>query len=465
MEQQHAQGRQRQAGHQLGLQGLAQGAGEAPAPGGEAAGPGPRRGGFDRARIGCRGPIGRRARQHQHQHGAEGEPEAWLHQGPGVGRGHAGRGHQAHQQRWPTPAGLLQTDRQRQHAHGALGRHAPARQQGISQGQCHAGPAAGPVRRNHQAQAHAAPPQRPRRRRGQAGEQGDVQAADAHQVGHAGLPEHLPQRAFDGGLVAHRQRRQHTGTVRVGHRQQQAVTPALPGRFDLHHRRPGVQRRQQLRLLGRAGAHCADAADALLEQPELGIKALRVEHAVRLLEPQRQGPALPGLQGRRRAGEQGVLLPAAAPAQPQPGRQRLQRARRIVRRSHLEDKTQAVGRQLRHADHPPGDLQVHAFQIGAQPVGQTLLGAPGGLGAAQGGQGQRGHQPQAQAGCPGPPARGHPAQPPGHAEQAQPRQQGEPARACARTQRRLLQLHGDASQPGQRRSGDRCALPSSHAPV
>ena len=100
-----------------------------------------------------------------------------------------------------------------------------------------------------QAQALAAPPQRADQQRRDPGEHGDVQAGDAHQVGHAGGAEDVPVGALDGVLVAHDQGRQQAGGLAVGDLLEHGIAHRLPGPLD--RMAPGVG--QALRRRDRAG--------------------------------------------------------------------------------------------------------------------------------------------------------------------------------------------------------------------
>ncbi len=199
----------------------------------------------------------RRARSwlghHQQRHRHEGQPEARLHHRPGVEqRDHAGGGQQ-HQRRRPVQTGTAQQRHRGQHPQRALRRHAPAGQQRIAGRGQHPAPACSGRRGQRQHQPRAQTPQRSDQRRGEPGEQRHVQAADAHQVGHAGVAEQLPVLALDGRLVAHRQRRQHAGGACIGHAQQDRVAHRLARSV---HRVAGGIGQQTVDRAGRWRAPC-----------------------------------------------------------------------------------------------------------------------------------------------------------------------------------------------------------------
>ena len=124
---------------------------------------------------------------------------------------------------------------QRQHADSALGGHTPARQCRIRQGQQQAAGACRVRRGPTQHRARPTPPQAVGRARGQPGEQGDVQAADAHQVGHPRSDERCPSRV-------HRSPTGRPLPARPAHRPRAANRPAAAGHRAAAGARPPASR-------------------------------------------------------------------------------------------------------------------------------------------------------------------------------------------------------------------------------
>ena len=284
-----------------------------------------------------------------------------------------------------------QNDEGRQHPDGSLRRHSPTRKQGIQPRQRQ--PAHGTRRAGRKGQA---PPGRPRDgtppegrhpQRRHPGEHGDVKPGNTHQVRHTGGPEHIPVGAFNGTLVPHHQRRQHTGQVAVGN--------ALVDRFahrltrPLHGVGPGG-RKPDRRIIPNSGTHVARGLNALLPQPQLVVKPVRVAVAVRCLQANRHLPTLTGAQvlGLALQGQQplvgvgGVFIgQAAAPAKPGvPAQQDLRRQghRPPVLQSGLHHQTepQRLIAALRHGAYHPRDQQVLPLQRGVQASFDKFMGTP-----------------------------------------------------------------------------------------
>jgi len=114
-------------------------------------------------------------------------------------------------------------------------------------------------------------------------------------MGHAGVAKQRPVGVGNRVLVAQAQRRQHAGHARVGHALANGRAQALAGRVDLP---PG----RGLQALGRA--HHAAGAQAVFEQPQLGVEAARVGQAMGAFEPCREAPALARRDGRAVVAEQ-----------------------------------------------------------------------------------------------------------------------------------------------------------------
>jgi hypothetical protein len=138
----------------------------------------------------------------------------------------------------------------------------------------------------------AASPGRADRQAGEPREHRHVQAADRHQVGDAGVAEQVPVVALDRALVADRERRQHAGGAAVADVGVDPVANALAQPLDRMTSARVEQRRRRV-------AHVAGGANALLEQRQLEVEAVRVEVAVRLAQAHREAPALAGAQRQR----------------------------------------------------------------------------------------------------------------------------------------------------------------------
>ena len=115
---------------------------------------------------------------------------------------------------------------------------------------------------------------------------------------HARRPENIPVGALNGVLITHHQRGQHTGEWPVFDALIDGFTHRLADA--LNRMRPTAGEFDRWRIV-RPGSHIAGGLNALLPQPELVVKTMRVAVAMRRLEPHRHAPALAGTQGLRLA--------------------------------------------------------------------------------------------------------------------------------------------------------------------
>lgn len=181
-------------------------------------------------------------------------------------------------------------------------------------------------------------------------------------MGHAGGPEHVPVGFLDRALVAHHQGGEHAGQPGVRHLFEDRFPHPVPGL--LHQVAPGLAQAPRRRV-ARAGPHVAGGLQALLPQPQLVVEAVRVDLAMRRLQPRRQLPALARPQVRRlRLQAEGAIAArfrAAVPAKQHLRRQR-HRLAAGMGRLDLEAEAQAGLAALRHGGHHAGQQQVAAFQ-------------------------------------------------------------------------------------------------------
>jgi hypothetical protein len=387
---------------------------------------------------GWRGTRG--LRSHQQADRRERQPEAGLQQRPRVERGDRHHRGQRHQQCGPVPAEAAQQCRRREHQHGAARRHAPAREQRVAPRDGDPAPACRQRRGQEQRRVPGPPPEAPDGSAAQPRQHRDVQARDADQVRDAGVAEQLPAGAADRGLVADGQRREDAGSARLGDREEDAVPHGLARTLD---------RREALFQQASRAAHAARRAQALLEQPQLGIEAFGVQHAVRHLQAHGQAPPLARADRRRRVGHDRVFARRAAPAQPDAPRDaggacvrvpipRAPGGRQRARRFDDEREALAVLRELRHLVDHADELELPPLPLGRERVRQARVGPP-----ARGGEGEaeRGGQCEEPRGGSGGPEPGRPAE----------RERGRRQQPIGvpRPQRGLLQLQRRAGHPGQ----------------
>ena len=108
---------------------------------------------------------------------------------------------------------------------------------------------------------------------------------------HPRRAEDVPVRAFNRVLVAHHQGGDHASEFAVFHPLENGVAHALAQ--GLHRVRPGLRQALRRGVLG-ARTHVTGGLQALLPQPQLVVKPVRVAAAVRGFEAHRHLPALAG---------------------------------------------------------------------------------------------------------------------------------------------------------------------------
>ena len=257
-----------------------------------------------------------------------------------------------------------------------------------------------------------------------------MQARDAHEVRHARDPKHLPRAAVNRRLIAHHQGGQHTGHGLGQAPIQQPLAHALTR--PLQGVPPGL--RQPLgRWVIRPLAHIAGGADALLPQPKLVVKAVRVDVAMRRLQAHAQAPTLARPHLLRLHGNRTVFGRRAVPAQ-------IQLAGHLHRQAlqagllHLKTKSPARVLLLGHGHHAAHHIQVAPLQLGVNGFGH---GARVQARDAPGQAAQTAHTP------------GRPAPPQPGAQTQYYHQRVAPSGP----QLGLLQLQSHAQHPGQHKPG------------
>ena len=325
--------------------------------------------------------------QHADRH--ETQPEPGLQQRPGIESDDHRAGQQPHLRPGPAPPRQAQQAHGGEHPHGPLRRHAPAAEQRVRRGQHDAARERRVLRRPRQAKAGAAPPQRPHEQGSGPGEHGDVQARDAHQVGHAGGAEDIPVRAVDRVLVAHDQCGQQARRLAVRNALHHRITHVLARALD------GVQPRRAdapRRRVARPGAHIAGGLQALLPEPQLVVEAVRVAVAVRRLQAHRHLPALAGVEFRglplQFEDTVGARHRAAVPAQVQP-RRHLDGFIGERRRIHVQPKPDAGLVALGHGGDHAGHGDVAAFESRVKRAGCEMDGAQAAQRECNGGNGKK----------------------------------------------------------------------------
>jgi hypothetical protein len=418
----------------------------------------------------------RRLGGHQQADGRERQPEAGLQQRPRVERRHRHHRGKRHQQRGPVQAEAAQERRRREHQHGAARRHAPARKQRVAPGDGDPAPARRQRRGQDERRVPGPPPEAPDGAAAQPREHRDVQARDADQVRHAGVAEQLPAGATDRGLVADGQRREDARSPRLGDGEEEAVAHGLARAFD--------RREALVQQLARA-AHAARRAQALLEEPQLGVEAVGIERAVRQLQAHGQAPALARADGRRHLGPGRIVTRRAAPGQPDARRDAgrgcacigaaiAPGARQRARRLDGEREALAFVNELRHLVDDADELDVAPFPLGGERVREARVGMPARRGKGQPGHGgqrdeprgdardaepRRGSRRRGRGGRRGRRGRRHAApcvapsqraapHAPGHPGERERARREQPIRVT-RPERRLLQLQRRARYPGQ----------------
>ena len=159
-------------------------------------------------RGGFRVPAFARDEQHAHRH--ERQPETGLPHRPRVPQQYGGQRQRHHVAPVGAQAPLAQQQHHREHQQGALRRHAPARDERVGGGGQQRAPGGDRWRGNDQrpgaTQPGGLPPQTAHDTQGQPGQQGDVQAGNAHQMRDAGDAVRRPVLRGNGALIPKSQR-------------------------------------------------------------------------------------------------------------------------------------------------------------------------------------------------------------------------------------------------------------------
>ena len=176
-----------------------------------------------------------------------------------------------------------------QHQHRALHRRIEAGEQRVQTRDRRRPEQRRTLRWQPQAQRRPGGPQPTAQEKRDARDQRDVEAGDGDQVAGARSPEHLPVLARDGGLIAHRQRREH-GRGRMFRQ----------GAGDgVHENLPPLEHAVARGAVPAHGlAHRGGGADARAEHPAFVVEAAGVQRAVRRAQPQRETPAFAAAHGR-----------------------------------------------------------------------------------------------------------------------------------------------------------------------
>jgi hypothetical protein len=202
-------------------------------------------------------------------------------------------------------------------------------------------------------------------------QQGDVHAADGHQMGDAGGGEDLPLGRGNGALIAHRQGNQHPGVGFVGQGIQKTLADGFAPAFDPV--APAIG--QPIQTPGSRRAHLPGGAHILLQQPGFKVKALRIQAAMGAAQAQGESPAFAWVH--LRVAVPFVLLPA-----PIPGEQQATRDGGLAR-FHLEHEAHALVQALGEAGHHAAHPDVAPFLGQGQRIRETQFGTPGGIAGAQ----------------------------------------------------------------------------------
>jgi len=174
-------------------------------------------------------------------------------------------------------------------------------------------------------------------------------------VGDAGVAEQVPVVALDRALIADRERGEDTGDATLRDVRVDRVANALAQPLD----RMAGARVEQHR--GRV-ADVAGGANALLEQRQLVVEAVRIEVAVRLAQANGEAPALAGTQREARLHQRRVLVEARVPAEGDDARDAVRRAAGV----DFEAKAQPARPLLRQVRDDTGDDDVAALDPGRQ---------------------------------------------------------------------------------------------------
>ena len=172
-------------------------------------------------------------------------------------------------------------------------------------------------------------------------------------MGDASAAEQLPLLDWNAALLADRKRHQDTRIGRITQHGVKALAQRIADSMS------GIHRSAQpcIQPSGRS-ADMPRRTHATLEQPGLVVETLRVVETMGPLEAHDEAPALAGpdqRQGRLRAAR---WVP---------------RQQQVLRHAcgggvEIETKTQPLADGLRQIGHPPGHLDIDAFQIATQCV-------------------------------------------------------------------------------------------------
>ena len=192
---------------------------------------------------------------------------------------------------------------------------------------------------------------------------------------NAGSAKHIPVHPINRVLVAHHQRGDQAGKLALLHRAKDALAHALA---DQRHRvLPGLRQALGHRV-ARGGPHIAGGLHALLPQPQLVVKAVRVAAAVRRFEAQGHAPALAGFHvGGLALQGQGIRPIRKQTTVPAHIHQRWHGHRRTVqlRCLHRQAKTQTRLIALRQGRDHAGNVHIASLQRRVQRVVQKKGGA------------------------------------------------------------------------------------------
>ena len=216
-------------------------------------------------------------------------------------------------------------------------------------------------------------------------EKRDMQSRDADQMSDAGAVEQQPLRRWNRALVADRQRSDDAGVRLVLERAQNAIAYRLAVARDVVFWPAGKSIEP---AIGVVVAHIAGGAQIVDQQPRFDVEAMRVDGSVRALQPDRDRPALAGVQHRpvdgRRADREAAV----------PGKRHTRRHAGFGGDDAFdgEGKTYAAISRLRQLVDHPDKADIAALPCGRQRIGEPKFGAPRGVekAAAAGGERENG---------------------------------------------------------------------------
>ena len=178
-------------------------------------------------------------------------------------------------------------------------------------------------------------------------------------MGDAGVAEQLPVLSIDSALVADGEGGENAGGAPVGHVGEDGVAHTLAQPRD-RESGSGVEHGRRRRV-----AHIAGRADALLEQQQLVVEAVRVQVAMRLAQANGKAPALAGAQLSLRLQRGSVFVVAGVPAQRKELGQALLFCTRTV---ESEAKAGAARPLLRQTGDHARDHEVAALEFDRQDL-------------------------------------------------------------------------------------------------